>query len=478
MQGSRRQRLAAILAVLAALLSASGCAPDSSVAAQPGRFVARRDSPASREAHQKILSQYGGVYGDHKLAAWLEAIGQRLAGQADHPDLHLTFVVLDSGVVNAFSTQAGTVYVTRGLLALAQSDAEIAAVLGHEIGHIVDRDRAAPDVPSPGPGDTGFLGDLPRREEGAPRAGFSQEQEYRADDFGVAMLRAGGYDPLAMARILTTIARDSELQARLTGRRAPENRPGYEGSHPLPRDRIARARQAGEAAKQLASAAIGRDTYLAAVDGMAFGESPDRGYVRQGLFVHPRAGFAFHAPDGFTLQGSATAVTATRADGSTFLLTSAPPGIAASPLDYLIAIWARDIVLDSPSPITINGRPAAFASAFVQSDQGPLDAYLLVIGWSPSLVYRLAFLTPPASADRAAAIFWPTANSFRALGPADIDQYPPLRLRVVVAGRHDTMASLSRRMATAEPKDERFRILNALQSSDPIRPGMRLKIAQ
>jgi predicted Zn-dependent protease len=211
---------------------------------------------------------------------------------------------------------------------------------------------------------------------------------------------------------------------------------------------------------------------------MTFGDGPDRGYVRRGEFVHPRAGFRFSAPDGFMIRGTASAVIAWRRDGATLVLTSAAPGIAASPLDYLVDQWASDLALDQAGPITINSRPAASAQAFVQSDRGPLNAYLLVIGWSPSLVYRLALLIPPRSADRAAAVFWPAADSFEPLTPAQAALYPPLKLRVVTVTRRDTVASLASRMATTEPREERFRILNGLGAGDAVRPGQRVKIVE
>ena len=220
----------------------------------------------------QLLAMSGGVYRDAALARYLRAVGVRLVAAAGQPAAPWSFTVLDTPETNAFALPGRRIFVTRGMLALVGDEAELATVLGHEIGHSLAADGTTP---------------------GSARA--RRAAEVAADRTGLELLTSAGYDPGAQADFLTTLLASRALEARLRGsghdpRGAPD--------HPALADRL-------EAARREAGAAAGagvrnRAAYLAAIDGMTWGDGPAQGFVRGRSFVHPDLGFAFDIPPGYS----------------------------------------------------------------------------------------------------------------------------------------------------------------------------------
>jgi predicted Zn-dependent protease len=401
--------------LIAALLGSNACTGENMLSPAEEASLGRAEFP-------RTLAQYGGVYNDARLAAWLNGIRRRLADRSGAPTIHFTVTVLDTGGINAFSTPGGYVYVTRGLLAAANSEAEVAAALGHEMGHLIAHHQAARyrnerrglgdallSVWS-GSADLSGLIDAGTDER---LMQFSRNQEFEADRLGIGILSSAGYDPGAMAAFLRTVKRDTALRERIAGMATDRLRPNFLDMHPLTADRIAQAEAEADKFPKVIGGDRGRAAYFRAIDGMAYGDSPAQGYVRGRRFVHVQAGFAFDAPPGFTLFNSPSAVVGARDDGAALILTSAIPNAAASPLDYLVRSWGRGIDLPNVQPITIGGRPGATAVFRTVSDRGPVDVRLVAIGWSPSLVYRLIFITPQGVSDAQAELEM-SMNSFHA----------------------------------------------------------------
>jgi len=464
-------------------LAAPGCVATAPVGPQKGSVVKAAESRPRGAAYQEMVARYGGVYRDPKVSLWLSTVGQSLAAHCGRPDIPFTFTILDTGEINAFSTPGGDIYVTRGLLALADNEAEVAAALSHEMGHLIHGDQGERYRQSQETGLAGLFSGSPGW--GRPnfiltteRIRFTQDQEFRADEAGIQIMATSGYDPRAMASLLAAVDREAQSAVDTA---APYARPladtSYGDSHPLTAERVA-------AAARLASLnhsgndRSSRDLYLQAVDGLLYGAGSGQGYVRNHVFVHPAAGITFRLPDGFIPRSTRSAFIATRADGAALVLTSAAPGTAASPYDYLTEIWARDIVLDTSDPITVNGRPGAIATAHILSDLGPVDVRLIAIGWSPSLVYRMIFIAPAYAGVDLQACIDTSAGSFRALSKAEAARIAPFRLHVVAAQPQDTLGMLLRHMAADVSREELFRTLNRLAPSDSIRSGRQYKLVE
>lgn len=490
-RGAHAFRRAGIAVAAAMFALAAGCtgrdAPD---IAADGPASATDEAELGRAEYPKILAQYGGAYADPKLAAWIGGVGQTLARHCGRPDIPFSFTVLDTGLVNAFSTPGGYIYVTRGLLALANSEAEVAAVLGHEMGHVMASHQAERYNRSQTAGigalllgavsGSSELARLAQSGSSGDLAGFSRDQEYEADALGIRVIATAGYDPGAMASFLAALDRDTKLYERIAGggQGGGPGGIGYFEDHPLTADRVRRAELEAAQNRRPEASKTGREAYLRAVDGMLYGDALDQGFVRGRVFIHPRAGFLFELPAGFYLENSPSAVIATRADGSAIVLTSASPRTAASPFDYLSRIWAPRVALNEVDPITINGRPAATAMARAESDRGQMDVRLVAIGWSPSIVYRLMVITPREAIPAPKGDLDRPVDSFRALAPGEAARYPAPRIRVVTTKAGDTVASLARRMAFDDFREDRLRAINGLAAAEEVTPGEQVKIVE
>ena len=261
-----------------------------------------------------------------------------MAASSDQPDAEFTFTLLDSEVPNAFALPGGYVYITRGLLALAETEAEMAGVLGHEIGHVTARHTAQRQTQATGAGVLATLGTIAAAVLGGEVAGqlaqqatgvgaqaylasYSRDQEFQADDLGVGYMTAAGYDPDAMATFLEKLAAESALDREIAGGDGDPAESWF-ATHPRTLDRVQRTADEAKASTNGGGRA-GREEYLARIDGLIYGEDPRQGLVRGRQFVHPDLGFAFEAPPGFGLQNTPQAVLARDRAGRLMIFTGA-----------------------------------------------------------------------------------------------------------------------------------------------------------
>ena len=225
--------------------------------------------------------------------------------------------LLDSPVVNAFALPSGDIFVTRGLLALADDTSKIAAVMAHEIAHVTARHAAQRAEFEKTAAlftrvNDQVLEHVQADEEVKAHsklsiASFSREQELEADQIGIKDLASAGYDPHGAARFLTALGEWSALNASISGTGSAD-RPGMMATHPSMPERIARA---DAEARQVGSPGvgfIGRAAYLAVINGLAFGDDPSKGVIRGTTFIHPKLGFAFEAPEGYSLENEPAAL--------------------------------------------------------------------------------------------------------------------------------------------------------------------------
>jgi predicted Zn-dependent protease len=485
-----------VLAIaLAAAAALGGCTTNPATGSQS--FTAfmspEKEVEVGREEHPKILKQYGGELEDPKLRAYVDSVGQRLARQSEMPDLKFTFTVLNSDITNAFALPGGYIYVTRGLLSLASNEAELAGVLGHEIGHVTARHSAqrysravATGIAATAVGvlESVFLGTNVVGQAGAQAgqlylASYSRDQEFEADTLGVRYLARGGYTPNGMSSFLAKLQAESALTAELAGKPGSTNDFNIMATHPRTQDRV---REAIAAAREQdavpADARLGRDDFLAAVDGMAYGGDRKGGFARNRVFIHPSLRFQFEVPPGFVIINSDRNVAARGPNDATVIFDrEARPQVAGVAMtNYLSGYWGRNLRLQQVERLTVNEMDAATAAARVQSQSGVRDLRLVAIRYDANTIYRFLFMTQPQ--DTAGLNEWlrRTTYSFRKLTEAEAARTQPLRLRVVTVGASDTIESLSKRMAFDTAQEKRFRVINGLQPDDRLRLGDRVKI--
>ncbi len=482
-RGDFTPRAAALSPLLAALLLLAGCAtleqqgiaPESAAPAAAPKALG--DTPEVAE-RKKLIALYGGEYQWPKAQNYLNEVLVKLAKASDTPTQPYRVTILNSSVINAFALPSGDLFVTRGLLALANDTSEVAAVMAHEIAHVTERhaflraeqEKTAAVI-------TQAAKVIQNRQKGeeveatAARtiAGYSRQQEFEADKIGIGVIARAGYDPFGAVRFLSALARSSEMRAALIGQSAT-GKPDILASHPSTPERIAAALQE---ARQIGAPGLGdqaRRPYLTSIDGIIFGDDPSDGAIRGRKFIHPRLGFSFEAPEGYVLENSAQAVLGVANGGAEALRFDSvrmPPGKTLK--DYLTSGWIDGLLASTIREGRVNGLPAVFADARA----GDWNFRVAVISFHDD-VYRIIFalrnLTPEAS-----KMFDDSVDSFQPISPEDAQLARPLRLRLATALPGDNAASLAAKMALTDQPVEQFELLNGLDG-EQVKPGEIYKI--
>ena len=455
-----------------------------------------QEKAVGKDQHPKILQQFGGEYDDLELQAYVNQIGDRLQAVSELPDLDFTFTLLNSDVVNAFALPGGYVYISRGLLALAENEAEVAGVMAHEVGHVTARhsaQRYSRGVLAQGGVTLGAVlagvlggGNLAKTVQqiggtGAQAylAGYSREQEFQSDELGVRYLTRAGYDPTAMATFLEKLGEHSELARKLAGKEdAPDPSTSMFATHPRTPDRVRRAAENAAAAEATAGR-IGRDEYLQRIDGMIYGDDPSQGFIRGRTFIHPELRFAFEAPEGYRLQNTPQAVIGGDKAGNGMKF-DAKKMQSSNMRDYMAKEWAKELKIQNLKQINsfeLDGLPAVSAGTNGKTKDGKtVDVGLAAVQVSPGNVYRFMFLMPGGASKAEARAAQDTVESFRVLSEAEATSYQPKRIKVVRARSGDSTASLARRMAVGDLPELQFEVLNGLDPNEQPSSGELVKL--
>ncbi|MBO0904517.1 M48 family metalloprotease [Jiella sonneratiae] len=475
--------------VEAGLDSFSGAKTDDSLQAgytstrQPITFeTAQQSDPQSvigKSQHPKILAAYGGAYSDPKLEQALAGIVGRLAAATDDPNRAYRITILNSPNINAFALPGGYVYITRGLLALANDSSEVAAVIGHEMGHITanhgiqrqQREQAA-ELASRVVSEVlenESAGQIALAKGKLSLAQFSRQQELQADSLGIAHIARAGYDPFAASRFLKAMDAYANMRNAF---QAKDPNLDFLASHPSAPQRIELAeRLARNVGPAGSTGTRDRDRYLDGIDGMLFGDSAAEGYVRERTFLHPGLGISFTVPKGFVLDNTAEAVMATGPDDTAIRFD----GVALPPnrslVDYVNSGWIGGLEPGSVRQRQIHGLEAVSAKAL--GGEYSFDVTVVRLGGQ---VYRFLTAVPAKASVDATQIASQTADTFHQLTPEEQAALKPLRIRIVEAKAGETADTLSSRMIGVDGKERLFRLLNELGPDDAVKAGERYKI--
>ena len=472
-------------AMAAFTLLVSGCA---TVEPAPGPVASLAPSAAPQTTgggavnaeRKRLIESFGGEYSAPAAERFLNDTLARLAPASETPSEPYRVTILDSPVVNAFALPSGDIFVTRGLLALANDGAEVAAVMAHEIAHVTAHHAAQrAELEKTAALFTRVSSQvLDRPQEGQEVearmklsiAHFSRQQEFEADKIGIGVIAKAGYDPLAASRFLASLGRWSALRASLIGLGAAD-KPDMLATHPSTPERIA---QAIVEAHQVAAPGVGetaRDAYLNAIDGIAYGDDPSQGLVRGVRFLHPKLGFAFAAPEGFALENQAAALIGVGEGGAQALRLDSISASDSTTLESALASgWIDGVKTNSIE--TITGGDLPMATAVAQGEQWSFRLGAVRLG---GRIYRLIFaahsLTPAVDARFRAAI-----SSFHRLKPEEASEARELRLQIVQAQAGDTAETLASRMPFEDKALAQFLVLNGFEHAEPLRPGERYKV--
>jgi len=466
----------------------SGCTtnPATGESSFTGGFGKAEEINVGRREHPRILRAFGGEYGTPGLRRYVDSVGQLLARTVERRDLKYTFSIVNSDIVNAFAMPGGYIYVSRGLLALASNEAELASVLAHELGHVNalhhgrrQGDNLLANLLVTGLGIAAGRGaaQLGGLVAGGVLRSYSREHEHEADQLGIRYMKRVGYDPAAAVEFLRKMRDESRFQAKRLGRSPDKvDEFNYLATHPAPKDRVARAARLAAAAR-VANPMLAAGIYLNRIDGMLYGDDPAQGFIRGRVFAHPRLRFRFEVPPGFRLFNSPKAVIARGPNEALIRFDH-----AAKPADgpmryYLTDIWGRRAGVGKVETLRINGLEAATGITRGRVGGKSRDLRLLAIRKDLQTIYRFVFISRPRDTAGLALAFRRTSHSFRLMGEAEAGALRPLKLGVRRAGADDSAATLAARMATGPDLAlDLFRILNGLRGGRDIRPGQRVKM--
>ncbi len=457
-QGKARLALAIRLSAIIALsIHLTACVTPPSGESRPIASVpAGVPEKILTEERTTLVQMFGGEYAaNENLKSQLRKIVDRVVAASDDPGQRYRVTILNSASPNAFALPNGELYVTRGLLALANDTSEIAAVIAHEVAHVTANHalkraelekyaRTLPDALAPNdtsaPESIQFL-----------RASFSRAQELEADEIGIKTTAKAGYDPNGAARFLSSLARQSNFQSLSQ----PSRRISFLSSHPATPQRISAALVAARDNSQSGSIEADRAHYIEALDGLAYGEDPSGGVIREHQFFHPRFDFAFTAPTLLKLENSTEAFLGLDSNGTVAMRFDIIQS-DLSPAASLAKGWIEDIKIDQVDETLVGGYDCATGLGV-----GADWTFRFAAIRKGTDLFRIIFaarnLTPELDRQLMDSI-----RSFRTLRAEERDTLRPLRLSTITATENESIETLVTQMRGVDRPLDRFLILNGL----------------
>ena len=485
-------RLKLVALALGAVAALGGCATNPVTGGTDIVTISEaQEIEIGRKTHPQILQQYG-RYDDEALQQYVNEVGQRIAAKSHRPNLQYTFTVLDGDDVNAFALPGGYVYITRGIMAYLNSEAELAAVLGHEIGHVTARHSVRQQTGATAAGvgamvvgiltGSGDLANVANMAGSALVSGYGREMELEADQLGAEYLDRIGYEPEAMIDVVRLLKNQEMLEVQMARQenRKPHVYHGVFASHP---DNDTRLREVVAAANKVQNAEdrpSNRDLYLSHVNGLPVGDSRAQGVVRGSRFYHADLGVTLAFPTGWIVDNQRSKVMAYPETKEAMIDVSAqapPPGMA--PKEFLGRLL-QGVPATAAEPLQVNGlngyRATVRSTALPWGTQGPA---MVAVVYYNNLAYIFKGATRQAAGMSSfEPVFLSSVKTFRRLKDNEFTAAEPDRIKVFTAGDKTTIEQLARKSPIKKYPTERLRLLNDLYPDKEPVPGQKLKIVE
>lgn len=477
-----RFRLLWAAALATATLLPAGCAINPATGHPELVLMSEEQEIAlGRQTHQQILKQVS-LYNDPALADYVQSVGERVAAAGDRPELDYHFFVIDSPDVNAFALPGGYIYIYRGLLAYLETEAQLAAVLGHEIGHVTARHavrqhRNAVLANTAGLAvalGTGSMAaaDLSSIAGQAAISGYGRDLELEADRLGAEYMAGAGYDYEQMLKVLDILKYQQEYtaaRARAEGREFHAYH-GVFASHPENDERLQQVVRAAKDITPAKDAVIGRDSYLTHIDGLAYGYSREQGVVRDHHFYHADLDFAFAFPEGYRVENQPNALLLFAPGGAAAIqMVAVPREGRESPQALLQRLKAKG--LTGTRAMTVHGHAAVIgrdAKGRLISAVNHGDRAYVFVGQGRNDSLPAGF----------AGDFESVITSFHSLTSVEADAARPWRIRLWRAKPGWDYARLGGLSPLGEDAADQLRLLNQDYPADQPQTGARIKLVE
>jgi len=459
-------------------LTASDCAVNPATGSNELMLVSEAQEIEMGRQADAAVAQSIGLYADAGWQRYIQQFGARIAATSERPNLPWTFRVVDDAAVNAFAVPGGFVYVTRGLLAHLTSEAELASVVGHEIGHVTARHTAAAMSKQQLIGLGLAVGSMANKQV-AKYAGaanqalgilylkFSRDNESQADQLGLRYMRRAGYDPRQMPEVFVMLDR---LGAAEGGSRLPT----WLETHPSPANRVAAInRQIAALPQDFSGTSVNRDSYQRLLDGLVFGINPRQGYFTGSQFYHPDLRFQIAFPQGWALNNGAQAVVAVSPakDAAIELAQAAEPSADAAARAFLSQ---QGITSGSSARVTLNGGLSGVSAPFAAAaDGGALRGTVLFVEYGGA-VYGIVAYAPEARWANYQAAAEGSERSFRSLtDPAALNVQPD-HVDIVTLNGGTTIEQMAR-VRTSPVAASLLALINQVGLQTPFASGRLVK---
>ncbi len=434
-----------------------------------------------QETDLQVVKEYG-IYEDPKLTAYLKGVCQRLGKVSHRPNLTYHFKILDASVVNAFAVPGGYVYFTRGILATLNNEAELAGVMGHEIGHITARHSAKQysraQLAQIGLGvgslfvDSSLLTGLAQLGVGMLFLRFSRDHEREADDLGVEYSSRAGYDANEMAHFFETLERMNPGSDR-------SGLPGWFSTHPSPVDRVRAVRtRAGEWQRRLneRDLKINQETYLREIDGLVYGEDPRQGYVAENVFYHPGLRFQFPVPSEWKLNNTQTQVQMVNESQDALMIFSITSGSSPQEAAKKFVSDTRASVIQSQA-LRVNGLASHRLHTEIRTQQATYQLLSYFIE-KEKRIFVFHGLTPRDRFQNYRGLFDSTMRQFKDLTDPKRIYVAPDRIRIRQVRASGPLENEFRSIGVPNEKMKTLALLNGRELNQIVSANSLIKVVE
>ena len=446
----------------------------------------KQEEDIGAKEHPKILKFFGGVYGSKELKNYVSKIGKNLANISEMPNLKWKFTILDSPLVNAFALPGGYVYISRGLLSLANDEAELANVLGHEIAHVTSRHAAQRhaketlseiglsilDIVIGQP----IISNVANLGRHGVLAAFSRSEEMEADEIGRRYALQAGYDPYASSRFLNRL---NDL-SKLSDEQNKNLMNSIFSTHPRTLDRVEKASEISTNNDKKTK--TNRNYYLAAINHIDYGESSKNGIIKNNKFLHLHLDIAFSVPNSFKIENRKDAVIARNVNKESILIFDGISGerdltlieIVESIIGRSRAELIKNLKIYDSDAVIVKDNKLVFFEDIKYSRT------FVLIRWTDSQIWRFTILVNPNSNESVYNELENEVINFHSLSESEKKLAQPKKIKIHVSEKKETLLSLSKKMSLDKDKMEWLKIINGfskdLQDNYQLQPGTLVKL--